>query len=54
MHSMPASAVHEAMGWAAYQSMDNQILLYGVSQESGYKVLHFFVPSSASHPFLCS
>ncbi len=38
MHSMPASAVHEGVGWAAFQSMDNQILLYGVSQESGYKL----------------
>lgn len=37
MHSMPASAVCEAIGWAAFQSMDNQILLYGVGAD-GYKL----------------
>ena len=36
-HSMPASAVCEAIGWAAFQSMDNQILLYGVGAD-GYKL----------------
>ena len=38
MHSMPQAAPHLASGWAAFQSMDNQILLYGISQDSGYKL----------------
>ncbi len=37
MHSMPASAACEKIGWAAFQSMDNQILLYGIGNE-GFKL----------------
>ena len=38
MHSMPAACVNEEWGWAAFQSMDNQILLYGVGADTGYKL----------------
>ncbi len=37
MHSMPCVALHPAGAMAAFQSMDNQILLYGV-QSGSYKL----------------
>ncbi len=37
MHSMPCVALHPDSSVAAFQSMDNQILLYGMT-EGNYKL----------------
>jgi pre-mRNA-processing factor 17 len=38
MFSCPKAAFCPANGFIAYQSMDNQVLLYGGTQENGYKL----------------